>query len=891
MIRALHRLRALFGWRQRERDLDDELRAHLELLEAEYREQGMEPDEARRRALVDLGGVSRVKESVREALPGFWLSQIAQDLRFGARLLRKSPGFSAAAILTLALGVGSVSTLLSIVYGGMWRPEMPNDDRWVAVVAKDSDRNLESYRFSAAESRDLLEQTGPFARIGAVYGAAMTLHAGQYPEHVGGARVSKDVIPMLGEQPMLGRSFNDEEDRPGGPRVAILTAELWESAFARDPQILGRSIDVDGQPHVVIGVMPPRYALWGAKIYLPLQLNLADTRRGDRRVWVTAVLRPGVTEAEADTRLQLLSRRWREEYGAAFPEYARQRLLTRNIRRWVQSGMTPAIHALLVAVALLVLICSANVAGLLLARGTARTRELAVRRALGASRGRLARQLLTESVLLAVLGGTLGVLLSLAGIPIALSLIPYDYVGGRQWIRLEPVAVVASLSVAVIAGLAAGLVPALRGRDDDVAAMIKQTGARRRGLFGASARQVLVVAEVTIAVVLLTAAGVVLRSYRLLMNLDLGFRPERLITMAVDLPEATHPAGHDVAAFHRALLARLRELPFADGVAITTGRPMVDRVSDRTRQDFTVAGRPSQEGRSASADVALVTADYFRVMGIPLISGRTFSDADDENGTPLVIVNATLAREQWPGEDPVGRRIRLGEITSSRESTALSQGGRELVVAGVVADTRQLRYIEVPVGPQLFLPILQRPAQARAVTILLRSSADLNEVSAAVRLTILAVDPNQPIHAVATMGTLVSDAFGPHRLTSALLLFFAALALVLVVGGLYAMLSFEVVQRTAEIGLRLAVGAAPGDVLRLFVGRGLRLALAGCLLGTAVVLGSAEVLRRLVYQISPHDPATLAATLALVMLVTLVASLVPARRALRIDPMIALRSE
>jgi putative ABC transport system permease protein len=895
VIAALRRLRALVRWRrgaQGERDLDEELRAHLDLLEAEHLQAGMDPQEARRRALIELGGIAQVKEEVRAARPGSWLEPFGLDLRFAARLLRKSPGFAAAAVLTLALGVGSISTLLSIVYGGMWRPETPREPSWVAIIASDSDRKLESYRFSAPEVRDLLEQTRPFAAIGLVYGTAMTLHAAEFPEHVGGAQISASVIPMLGVQPMLGRNFSPEEDRPGGPRVAIITAELWETAFARSPAILGKAIRIDGQDHTVIGVMPPRYPLWGAKVYLPLQLDLAGANRGDRRVWVTAILRDGVSEREADASLELVSRRWREEHGAAHPEYVKQRLLTRNVMRWVRAGVTPAIGALLAAVGLLLLICSANLSGLLLARGSARHRELALRLALGASRGRLVRQLLTESTLLALLGGGLGILLSLAGIPLALSLIPYDYVGGRQWIRLEPLAVAVSLGISLLVGFAAGLAPAWNVRGESLATMIKQPVPRRRGALGNSARQTLIIAEVTIAVVLLASAALVLRSYRLLMGLDLGFHPERLITMAADLPEATHPAAREVAAFHRALLARLQGLPGVDGAALTTGRPMVDRITDRTRQDFNVVGHALPPGQPGpSADVTLVTSDYFKVMAIPLLSGRTFSDADDETGTPLAVVNATLAREQWPGADPIGQRIRLGNLTSSRTSTAESQAGLELVVVGVVADTRQLRYIEVPVGPQLFLPILQRPAQARSVTLLLRSGAEVGSIARAARAAMLAVDPSQAIHAVATMDELVVDAFGPRRLTSALLSFFALLALTLVVVGLHALLAFEVAQRRPEIGLRLAVGASPGDVLRLFVGRGIRLALAGCALGTLVVLAAAQVLQRLVYQVSPHDPTTLAGILALVLLVAVVSCLVPARRAMRIDPMIALRCE
>jgi putative ABC transport system permease protein len=855
-------------WRD-EKDFDEELRAHLELLEAEYLASGLDAKEAHRRALIDLGGFTQVKERVREARPGFWLSGLAQDLRFALRLLRKSPGFAAASILTLALGVGSISTLVSIVYGGIWRSDVPNADRWVAVLAADPDRNLNTYRFSEPELRDVM-QSHLFEAVGAIVGSPLTLQSGQFPEHVGGALLSREVIPMLGSMPLLGRNFSDDEDRPGGPRVAIITAELWETAFARDPNILGRAIRIDGEERTVVGVMPPHYGLWGAKVYLPLQADLTRLDRGDRRIWITAILRKGESEAEAATSLTAVAQQWRKQFPR--PEYRKQRLFVRNIRNWVHAGAMPAVEALLAAVALLLIICSANLCGLLLARGSARGREISVRLALGASRGRIVRQLLTESVLLSSLGGGLGVLLSLAGIPLALSLIPYDYIG-KEGIRLEPLAVIGSVAISALVGIGAGLLPALRA------------GTIARTTLGLS-RQVLIVCEVALAVVLLASAALVLRSYQKLMSLDLGFHPERMISMVIDLPATTNPGP-----FHRALLSRVNALPGVDGAALTTGQPLVDRITDRTRQDFAVVGRELPDARRPFADIAFVTPGYFEVMGIPLLGGRAFSDADDPGGTLYAIVNATLAREQWPRENPIGQRIRLGQLTASRTGSPASAADREVVVIGVAADSRQLRYIEVPLGPQIYLSALQHPERARSVTLLLRSPLGVAAIAASVRAAMLSIDPGQSIYAVSTMDTLVTDAFGPRRLTSALLAFFAVLALVLVVGGVYAVLAFEVVQRTSEIGLRLAIGASSRDVLGLFLNRGLKLALIGSLLGVLVVLAATKILQQVVYEISPHDPLTLAIILALVLVVALAASLLPARRATKIDPMLALRIE
>jgi putative ABC transport system permease protein len=893
MNRIFATFRNLFHREKINRDDDAEIRSYSTMLEDEKLSTGLNENEAKRATRISMIGPEQLKEEIRSARAGAWLESLWQDLRFGARMLRKNSGFTAIAILTLALGVGSCSTLLSIVYSTFFHHVRRNDSRLEAIMASYPQRNSFSYRFSEPEYRDLLDQTQVFEGVGAIDGYSGTLNHGEYPEHIPGAWVSVSVLPMLGTPPILGRFFRPDEDVRGGPQVAIIDADTWKRVFQSDPDILNRTIELDQRKFSIVGVMPEHFGLWGGHVYLPFQLDTSAPDRTNRRFWVLGVLRPGVSLAQANTSLRVLSQRWRQQYSSSIPEYDGMQLLARNVSEWVLAGIRPSMLVLLGAVGLILLISCVNLATLLSSRVTARTREVAVRLALGASRTRVLRQLMTESILLALAGGGLGVLLSIWGVPLAVSLVPWDYLGDHSVFHLEIPAAAASLAVAIGMALFFGAASAFALSRINVNDAMKKSTSRAGGdRAGRFARNLLIAAETALALVLLAGAGLLIRSYSHLMQMDLGFKPDRVLSMLITVPETRYPDGPSVESFYRELLPRLSAIPGVESAAVTSGRPMVDRVVDRYRQDFTIQGHtvPLSQG-TPSADVTIISPDYSSVMGLRLIRGRQLTTSDDTNAPHVAIVNQALARLYWPSTDPVGQRIVLGRENPAPSNLRDADSGAVLTIVGVVADAKQLRILEAPVRPQFFVPLAQRSSELRSPTLLVRASLDPASLTSAVRAAVAAVDHAEPVYEVMTMEEVVADAYGPKRLTTALLAFFSGLALTLVIVGFYAVLAYAVGQRTHEIGLRMALGASPRSILRLVMGQGIRIAFVGLAAGLIASLALTRVLNSMLYGVSANDPFTLAAAIALLLLVAATACYIPARRAMRVDPMVALRHE
>jgi putative ABC transport system permease protein len=882
-------------WRRKRRneELDEELQAHLLLATREEVEAGQSHSMARVAARRQFGNETLVSETTRDSWGWCWTTDLWQDIRFGLRLMGRNAGFAAIAVMTLALGIGACSTLCSIVYQTFFHPEVANDPRWEAILAFSPQRNSFSSRFSVPEYRDLLEQKQIFEAVGAITDYSGTLDRGEYPEHVAGARVSASLLPMLGTPPVLGRFFRPDEDVPGGPRVAIIDGELWKHIFNRDPNVIGRTIELDEQRYSVVGVMPDHYGVWGGGVYLPLQLEMAAADRSDRRIWVTGVLLPGVNQEKGNAALRVLAAHWRAEYSSSLPEYAGLQLGIRNGREWVLAAIRPSMLVLLGAVGFVLLISSVNLAAFLSARAMARRREMAVRMALGASRARIVRQLLVESILLSLIGGSLGVLVSAWGVPLAVALVPWDLLPNHELFHLELPAAAISLGVALLMALFFGTAPALPlSRINVVEAMkrsLSHSGTERAGRLS---RNLMIVMETALALILLMGAGLLVRSYSKLMQMDLGFKPERVLSMQMRLPETRYRDALALATFYRKLLPALSAIPGVESVGATSGQPMVDRVVDRTRQDFTIVGGNDAMAQGVlSADVSVVSPGYSETMGIQLRRGREFTDADEATSPHVAVINQSLARLYWHDQDPVGQRIRLGRENPAPADPADSDAGDVVTIVGVVSDSKQLRILEAPVRPQLFVPLLQRATELRGPSLMIRSRLDPGSLTSAVRIAISSVDRTQPVYSVMTMDKIVADAFGPKRLTTVLLVLFAGLAVTLVIVGFYATLAYAVCQRTQEIGLRMALGASPRSILGMVLGGGLRLAAAGLFVGLVSSLALTRVLRSMLYNVSASDPLTMVSAIALLLVITVAACWIPARRAMRVDPMVALRNE
>lgn len=892
----ISRFASLFRSHRLDQELEEELRAHMEMRVEDNMSEGMTEEEARRDARRKLGNPAVLAEGMREQDTFQWLETVWQDVRYGLRQIRKNPGFSVMAVLIVTIGVGASTTLFSVADTVLRKGigVYPNSERWAVIWAFFPRQNRRVYNFTIPEYLDLRNQSQIFEKTGILVGFNSTLKVDNSPEFTECTRISVDAIPMTGVKPLLGRNFLPEEDRPSGALVAILSYELWQRRFRGNPNILNATINLDQENYTVVGVMPPRYDLWGGKIWVPFQLDVANGDRANRRLRIAVLLRKDLSEAQANARLQELATRWTREHAGTNPEYEGMKLSFWNAHEWVVRGYKTSLMILLAAVGLLILLSCANLGSLLLSKASTRRREMALRSALGARRGRIVRQLVVESVILSFVGGSLGVLLAIWGVPAAVLLVPELPNGGQA--ALTPIALLIAIAVTFLTGVLFGIAPALYSSRTDLTMAFKE-GSGQAGLSGASnaLRNMLVVGEIAVSLVILAAGVLTVRTFRQLSQLDLGFQPRNVLTMEITLPESRYRQPSELVEFFHRLMPKLQTLPGVQYAAVTTGHPMLDRSVDISYQDFELEGKQGQKD-TPNANYRVISPDYFRVNGTRLLSGRYFSDDDDANHPAVVIVNKTMAKLFWPNGSPLGKRLRLGSRTGEDLADPHAIHGADanvdpwVTVVGVVDDAKQIDVIEAPVRQEMFLPLMQRGSR-RDMTLVFRSELDPATLRDAARHAIQSLDPELPVHGVFTLDQLVSDAFGPKRLTMMLLVFFGVTGLTLAVVGVYAVVAFSVRQRTQEIGVRMALGARRIDILRVMLKVGLRLGFLGILVGLPASFGAARVLRSLFINIDPVDSVTLAAVCAGLGIVILLASYWPSFRATKVDPMVALRHE
>jgi putative ABC transport system permease protein len=793
---------------------------------------------------------------------------LRQDVRHALRMLRRTPGFTLVALVTLALGIGANSAIFSVAQGVLIRPlPYPNADQLAMVWMDNARISLREDWHSYPGYADYRAANTTFADLAIFNGTSRTLTGAGEPERVRGAHGSANLFDVLGVRPLHGRAFSAEEDRPGANNVVVLGHGLWQRRFGGRDDAIGTTVEMSGRPMRVIGVMPPGFAFPERQTEFWVPTGPSEAQRNNRgSLWLQVIgrMKPGVPVERAQADLARVN----QDILARFPAQRGYGVYVVGYGEQVVGRVRPAILVLAGAVAFVVLIACANVASLLLARGAVREREVALRAALGAGRGRLLRQLLTESALLGLAGGALGVGLAAFGLRALLAAAPADLP------RLDAIAMdwrVLGFTtlLSLVTGLAFGVAPAWQLARVDPGQTLKE-GGRSSSHGGRAMRRALVVAEVALAVVLLVGAGLMLRSFDRLQQTDLGFRPDGLLTARVSLYGDRYREPARVADFYRQLFERLRAQP---GIAGAAGIGTVFLTATPNSTNFSIEGRPEfPVDERVEVPVDAATPDYFRVMDIPLRRGRFFDERDAAGAAPTVIINETMARRFWRDDDPIGRRIKYGTLASQ---------GPWMTIVGVVADTRRTGY-DAQVRPETYLPHAQSPDGG--LMLLIRTAGDPAAAAPSLRSIVRDLDPALAVQGVQPLSSILVEMTAQRRLNTILLTVFAVVAALLAAVGIYGLIAYSVAQRTRELGVRIALGASAARVMRLVAGEGLVLAGAGVALGLGAALVLGRSMSTLLYGVSASDPATFAAIALVATLTAVSASIVPALRAVRIDP-------
>jgi len=803
-----------------------------------------------------------------------------QDIRYGLRRIVQNPGFSAIAVLTLALGIGATSTIFSVVNAVLLRPLPFHDPQHLVAVSQvTTDTQAGAVPMSFTKYEAIRDQSQSLARIAVYYPISPSLGGESEPEQIAAARVSGDLFGLLGVAPQLGRGFDAAEMTPGGADAAVITDGLWHRRFGGEPTVLGRTLRLDGKDVTVVGVLPaafrfplqlPEPQVWMPRVSEPDALTPAQVHSGASYLSFVARLQPGRTIAQAQAELDTINARYREQYGS-YVDATRFRLQAQSLAESLVGTSRPPLALLLAAVAFVLLIVCTNVASLQLARGSARVREMAVRKALGASRVRLVRQLLVESLALSLVGGALGLLLALAAVPLAQQ-ITAGTLPRLEETRVDGTVLLFSLALCGLTAVAFGVVPALHASRGDLQTGLRQGG---RGSSDGAARsrlRVLFVGEVAVALVLLTGAGLLVRSLAGLVSVDPGFKPQGVTAIPITLPVARYSQPARQADLFRQLLERAAALPGVKAAAATSYVPL----SGAFRFVFFCPEGRVCEGIGKDPVIAQrqITPDYFEATRTPLRRGRAFTAADTAQSLPVVIVNETTARRYWPGADPIGKHLANSRDKVQRE------------VVGVAADVK-FRSLDAPNIEEMYLPLAQSPWPS--MTVLVRSDADPRPLVAAVRQELARLDPDIAVSGVQSLDEIVSGSVAQPQLVERVVAVFAALALVLASIGIYGVMSYSVAERTRELAVRMALGAGPREILRLVLGEGLGLTAAGLVLGLAVSLAATRLMSSLLFGVSATDPVTFGGAVGVLAATALLASFLPARRGMRLSPVRALR--
>ena len=835
---------------------------------------------------------------------GNFFSSIFRDVRYALRMLRKSPGFAAVAILTLALGIGANTAIFSVVNAVLLRPlAYKHSTSLVNIWGKFETDGIPQSWISEPEYWDLIDRNESFSQIAAyaLGGNANLTRADAGPVQVSSAGATAGVLPMLGITPMLGRTFTADEDLPGHSHFVLLSYALWQSQFAADPSIVTKSIQLDGESYSVVGVLPKNFSLGGKQdVWTSLGLNRAKPNgRGSHYLRVVARLKPGVNSAQASAALSRFADYLRSTYPGNYGHGNDKgfSMFMVPVKEQLVAKLRPALLVLLGAVAFVLLIACANVANLLLAHASSREKELAIRSALGAGRARLICQLLTESLILALAGGVLGLVLAYWGVGALRALVPAN-TPRMDEVRLDPLVLAFTFGISMLTGLFFGLAPAWHIARTDLRETLNEAGRSTSATGGTRRlRAVLVVSELALAVLLLVGAGLLIRSFSHLLDVSPGFQTQHLLTLELSLPDKAYPDGVPVQSFFTQLVARVKTVPGIQSAGAVSQMPLSDNYNSGSVffEDTSIPNIPRLPELLnlpfMEIDQRAAMPGYFSTMQIPLVRGRIFSDADNATAPLVVVVDANFAHRFWPHGDAIGQHVAVDTIPTVDPNAKPAPRWRTIV--GVVGHVKHYA-LDVEGREQIYLPHNQ-PLYGvfvpRDMTLAVRTSLDPASVTNAIREQVAALDKDLPLYNIATMDQLVCTSVAQPRLNLSLLVAFAALALVLSAVGVYGVMAYAVTQRTHEIGIRAALGAQPRDVMWLVVGQGTRLTLVGIALGIAGALVLTRFLRSMLFEVEPTDLATFVGVTILLVLVSLAACCIPARRALRVDPMVALRYE
>jgi len=870
------RVLALVHRQNKDMEMNEEIEQHLAELTARNLAEGMSPTEARHAAHRQFGGVEQIKEVARAERILTWPAEFWQDVQYGVRLLLKNPGFTIVAVVALALGIGANSAIFSVVNTVVLRPfPYKNPDQLVVVWEDATQVGFPRNTPSPANFLDWRQQATVFQDLGAMAPRSFNLTGEGEPERLDGRRVSSYLFSLLGVEPQLGRNFLPEEDQPGKGHVVILGYGLWQRRFAANPAIIGRSISLNGESYNVVGVMPRGFELptFKDQLWVPLAFDAKEAgERGNHFLEVVGRLRPGFDLKQVRTEMDTIGLRLQKQYPEENDHIG---VVVVPLHEQIVGDVKPALLLLLGAVGFVLLVACANVANLLLARAAVRQKETALRLALGAGRSRLVRQFLAESLLLAMLGGGFGLILSVVGLDLLKSFIP-DSIPQAGAIAIDTRVLIFTILVSLGTGFVFGLAPALQAARFDLNSTLKEGGRESNaGPRGNRLRGLLVVAEVALSFVLLIGAGLLINSFIHLRNLDPGFRADHLLAMKVELPESKYSTQAARSAFYREVIRRVETLPGVRSAAVASNLPLTyngDSVS------VAIEGRADPPpNQRPDVIMRVISPRYFETMGIPLVQGRDFTSADVESTTWGAVISEKTARYFWPGENPIGKRIKPGSSTSSSH-------WRQVI--GVVKDVRQNDFIAEPKLQMYFCheQVDWFPPNALAV----RTSVDPLSLGAAVRRTIWEIDKDEPVSDIRSMEQVVSEAVARQRFSMLLLGIFANLALILAGVGIYGVMSYSVAQRTHEIGVRMALGAQKSHILKMTMREGVRLVVVGIVIGLAAAFVLTRVMESLLFGVSATDPGTFAAISLLLMTVALLASCIPAWRAMKVDPVIAL---